>query len=66
MEFQLKHKHAKEVKEIIDMKKIFYPFWIGYFNRKDIFDFKAVDAVSGQAQGIKMRKIFLQAFRQMG
>jgi len=56
------HPHAKEISE---GKKIYYPFWIGYFKKKKGYDFKALDAVSGEIQGIKMRRVFIKALRSL-
>jgi len=57
------HPHASEISE---GKKIFFPFWIGYFKKKNGYDFKALDAVSGEIQGIRMRKLFMNALRKIG
>jgi len=57
------HPHATEISE---GRKIYYPFWVGYFKKKNGYDFKALDAVSGEIQGIKMRKLFMHALRKMG
>jgi hypothetical protein len=51
--------------EIIEVRKIFYPFWVGYFQRGKGYDFKLMDGVSGEVQGIRMRKVFLKALRYM-
>jgi len=40
-------------------------FWIGYILKKKGYDFRACDGISGEIQGIKMRKVFLRAFREM-
>ena len=53
------------MQEISEPEKVHYPFWVGYFEKRGSYDFKALDAVSGEAQGVKMRKVFLAAFRQM-
>ncbi len=45
-------------------REIYYPYWIGYFPRKNGFDFEAVDALSGQRQGVKMREVFIAALLQ--
>jgi hypothetical protein len=44
-------------------KKIYFPFWIGYFRKKKGYDFKALDAVSGEIQGIKMRRLLIRALK---
>lgn len=65
LEHGLRTKKRTTVEELASIKEIFYPFWVGYFQRKKGYDFKAIDAVSGEFQGIKMRKTFLKAFRQL-
>ena len=45
-------------------KKIHYPFWIGYFHRKGALDFEAIDAISAERQGAKMRPIFVNVLLQ--
>jgi len=63
LEHGLRTRSASQAEEISGGKKIFHPFWIGYFQKKGRYDFIALDAVSGEIQGIKMRKVFLKAFR---
>ena len=53
------------LKEISGGAQIFYPFWIAYFKKRGSYDFKALDGVSGEIQGVKMRKVFLKAFREI-
>jgi hypothetical protein len=65
LEHGLRNKRAVSVQEISEPEKVHYPFWVAYFKKRGSYDFKALDAVSGEAQGIKMRKVFLAAFRQM-
>jgi hypothetical protein len=67
LEHGLRTRSHPQAKEISEGKKIFYPFWVGYFkNKKGFYDFKALDAVSGEIQGIKMRRVFIKALRQLG
>jgi hypothetical protein len=49
---------------IAQTHEIFYPFWVGYFTRRKAYDFNVLDGVSGEKQGVRMRKVCLQAFRQ--
>ncbi len=56
---------ASTLKEISEGSQIFYPFWVGYFKKGRAYDFKALDGVSGEIQGVKMRKVFLKAFREI-
>lgn len=65
LEHGLRTRRFPKAEEISDGRKIFYPFWLGYFKKRKGYDFKALDAVSGEIQGIKMRKLFLKAFREM-
>lgn len=63
LEYGLRTRSASQAEEISGGEKIFHPFWIGYFQKRGRYDFIALDAVSGEIQGIKMRKVFLKAFR---
>lgn len=65
LEHGLRTRDRPSIKKIIKIKKIFYPYWVGYFQKSKSYDFKAIDAVSGEIQGVKMRKVFLKAFRQL-
>jgi hypothetical protein len=66
LEHGLRTRSLSQVEKILGSREIYYPFWIGYFKKGKGYDFKALDAVSGEVQGIRMRKIFLHAFRHMG
>lgn len=57
------HSHAMKISEGM---KIYYPFWVGYFKKKKGYDFKALDAVSGEIQGVRMRRVFMRVFRELG
>jgi hypothetical protein len=65
IEHGLRNKLTVSVEEISEPERVHYPFWVAYFKKRGSYDFKALDAVSGEIQGIKMRKVFLAAFRQM-
>jgi hypothetical protein len=65
LEHGLRSKRAISIRGISEPARVHYPFWVAYFKRRGVYDFKALDAVSGELQGIKMRKVFLAAFRQM-
>lgn len=65
LEHGLRNKRTASVEEISEPEKVHYPFWIAHFKKRGFYDFKALDAVSGEIQGVKMRKVFLAAFRQM-
>lgn len=65
LEQNARTREVSSIKEIIPLGKIFYPFWVGYFRKKGGYDFHAVDAVSGERQGVRMRKVFMHAFRHI-
>lgn len=65
VEHGLRSKKMSWAEEVTEVRTIFYPFWVGYFQKKQAYDFKALDGVSGEVQGVKMRKVFLKAFRQV-
>lgn len=66
LEHGLRTRSRPLAKEISEGKKILYPFWVGYFKRKKGYDFKALDAVSGEIQGVRMRRVFIFFFRKLG
>lgn len=43
---------------------IMYPYWIGYYKRKNGVDFDVVDAVNGKKQGVKMKPVFIKLIMQ--
>ena len=53
-----------KVSRIKDTKEFFYPYWIAYYKRKNGYDFKTIDAISGKFTGLKMQRTFLKAFSQ--
>ena len=65
LETGLRTRKSSKAANIIDHELIFYPFWVGYFKKRGAYEFQTVDAVSGAVQGIKMRKLFLKAFRTL-
>ena len=65
LEQGLRSKISSAIKSISEAKKIIYPFWVGYFQKGKKYDFKALDGISGEIQGVKMRRVFLKAFRHM-
>ncbi len=65
LEHGLRTRSYSHAKEISEGRKIYYPFWIAYFKKKKSYDFKAVDAVSGEIQGIRMRRVFIRALKSL-
>ena len=65
LEHKLRIKQKFEISEISEGKRIFYPFWVAYFQKGKGYDFKIMDAVSGEVQGVRMRKVFLKALRHL-
>lgn len=65
LEHGLRTRSHLGAKGISEGEKIFYPFWIGYFQRKKGYDFKALDALSGEIQGVKMRRVFIRALKNL-
>jgi hypothetical protein len=61
----LRLKVKAQVEEIRDTRRIYYPYWVGYFKRTSGYDFRAADAVTGEIQGVQMRSVFLTAFSQI-
>jgi hypothetical protein len=45
-------------------RKIYYPYWIGYFNRKGALDFEVIDGLNAERQGAKMRPVFVNLLLQ--
>ena len=45
---------------------IILPLFMGYFKKKKGYDFKALDAVSGEIQGVRMRRVFMRVLRKLG
>lgn len=65
LEHGLRNKTSTTVQNISSASEMLYPFWVAYFRKGDTYDFKALDAISGEIQGVRMRKVFLRAFRQL-
>jgi len=60
----LRFRVRASLKEIRSTERIYYPYWVGYFRTRRGYDFRAADAVTGEIQGPRMRKVFLTAFSQ--
>jgi len=65
LEHGLRNKTSTTIRSISEAREMQYPFWVAYFRRGSAYDFRSLDAVSGEVQGIRMRKVFLKAFRQL-
>ena len=66
LEYGLRTRSHAQSAEISEGRKIYYPFWVAYFKKKKGYDFKALDGVSGEIQGVRMRRVFMRAFRDLG
>lgn len=42
--------------------RVYYPFWVGYFQDREKWRFEALDALSGMRQGGKVRDALMAAF----
>jgi len=60
----LRLKVKPSVKAIHSVEELYYPYWVAYFRRRDRYEFRAADAVTGEIQGVRMRNAFLTAFSQ--
>jgi hypothetical protein len=65
LELGLRLKQKARVGKIIGVKQIYYPFWVGYFQRKRRYDFRLIDAVSAESPGVKTRRLFLAGLRYL-
>lgn len=65
LEQGLRFKQKSAIGKIIEVKKVYYPFWVGYYKRKGKYDFRIIDALSGEFQGVRMRRLFLAALRHL-
>jgi hypothetical protein len=66
LEHGLRARVHPQAAEISEGRKIYYPFWVAYIKKKKGYDFKVLDAVSGEIQGIRMRRVFMKALRKLG
>ena len=66
LEHGLRTRSYTHAMKISEGKKIYYPFWVGYFKKRRGYDFKALDAVSGEIQGVRMRRVFMRVLRELG
>jgi hypothetical protein len=65
LEHGLRTRSHPRAEEMSEEKLIHHPFWIGYFKKKKGYDFKALDAVSGEIQGVRMRRVFIKALKSL-
>ena len=61
LKLNFKNRIALEVKSIKFVKKVFYPYWVGYYYRGTSLDFETIDGLNGEKQGNKMRPVFIYA-----
>lgn len=64
LKLNLKHKTVTAISSIDLDQKIYYPYWIGYFRRKQALDFEVIDGISAAKQGVKMRSLFINLLLQ--
>ncbi len=57
-------KNPAELKEVSKGEKIYYPFWVCYYKKKNRYNFEAIDGISGKMQGVQMNPAFIQALNQ--
>jgi hypothetical protein len=57
-------KNPAELIEVSKGEKIYYPFWVCYYKRKNKYNFQAIDGISGKMQGVQMNPVFIQALNQ--
>ncbi len=59
----IRQKQPLKILGLTAIRKIYYPFWVGYYTAPGGFSFKALDAISGAIQGVKMRQVFITALK---
>jgi hypothetical protein len=59
-------KNPAELRKISEGEKIYYPYWVCYYKKRDKYNFQVIDGVSGRMESVKMNPVFLQAFHQDG
>jgi hypothetical protein len=64
LEHRLRTRGSVTIRDISAAKRMYYPLWVAYFRRRKAYDFSSVDGVSGELQGVKMRRVILSALRQ--
>lgn len=57
----LKMRYTFNIEKIMGTRRIYYPFWIGYYKKRKKIDFDVIDAVGGEHQGAAMRPVFIKA-----
>ena len=62
LRFSLKKKDKFQVLSCEFEQELYYPCWVGYFKRKGAYDFEAIDGISGQRQGVKMKPFLWKQF----
>lgn len=65
IEHRLRTNGSALIRQVSPAQRMYYPFWVAYFRRRSRYDFRAVDAVSGENHGVKLRRVILSALRCM-
>lgn len=59
-------RRGKTVEDVQYEGMKYYPFYIGYFQRGDGYDFDVIDGFSGRFQGVAMRPVFMEFLLKRG
>ncbi len=59
----IRQKQPLQVLGISSMHRVVYPFWVAYYTTPAGVHFTTLDAVSGAVQGVKMKPVFIRAFK---
>ncbi len=65
LQWAMRLKTRERLAGLVDRGLIFYPVWVGYLRRGNRYDFRAVDGLSGEPWGGKLRRMVLRAFRRL-
>jgi hypothetical protein len=65
LEQGLRNRRGVEVGGVLQQDRWYYPFWIGYYRQSKGYDFRSCDGVSGEIQGVRMRRVICSALRSM-
>jgi len=48
---------------VTDRKQVYFPYWVGYFLEGKNWNFKAIDALAGAPDGMRIRRVLMEAFQ---